>query len=220
VWLNGGVDPTRTLVPCLVALLLPATIGFATTATLDSVDVQDLGDKLLATRDRTSPTEIRLESRERVEWIGARGTVGVALTDRRFLAVSDTSSGWQQVRLKGEDGAPSEVLLGANVALLVTLQRVFGFHGPSGIISEERFHSREGVASSGISEFVGVVVTDERAIGFAAGSPVPIERRFQIHESFESLRVLGTTATVRTSRRVLVFQSSTASWRDEEIRSN
>jgi len=214
------MNSTRALGLCLIALFLPATNGMAATATLDSVDVQDLGDKLLATRDRTSPTEIRLESKERVAWIGARGTVGIALTDRRFLAVSDSSPGWQQARLKSEDGAPSEVLLGANVALLVTLQRVLGYHGPSGTISEERFRSREGVASSGVNEFVGVVVTNERAIGFAAGSPVPIERRFQVHETFESLRVLGTTATVRTSRRILVFQSSTASWRDEDIRSN
>ena len=206
--------------PCAIVLCLLASQGFAETAILDSVDVLDLGDRLVATRDRTSPSQIPLESKEKVQWIGAKGAVGAALTDRRFLAISDTSSGWQVVRLKSEDGSPSEVALGGNIALLVTRKRILGFDGPSGLITEERFHLREAVVSSGVNELVGVVVTDQRVIGFAAGQAQPTERQFQLHEAFETLRVLGTTATVRTSRRILVFQRSTGSWRDEEIRFN
>jgi len=205
---------------CVIVLCLLASNGFAETATLDSVGVLDLGDRLVATRDRTSPSQISLEAKEKVQWIGAKGAVGIALTDRRLLAISETSSGWQQIRLKSEDGAPSEVALGANIALLVTKKRILGFDGPSGLITEERLHIREAVVSSGVNELIGVVATNERVIGFAAGHALPVERRFQLHEAFETLRVLDTTATVRTSRRIFVFQSSTGSWRDEDIRFN
>jgi hypothetical protein len=218
VWFSDAMKSARALGFCVIVLCLLASNGFAETATLNSVDVLDLGDRLVATRDRTSPSQIHLEPKEKVQWIGAKGAVGVALTDRRFLAISETSSGWQQIRLRSEDGALSEVALGANIALLVTKKRILGFDGPSGLITEERFHIREAVVSSGVNELIGVVATSQRVIGFAAGRALPIERRFQLHEAFETLRVLDTTATVRTSRRILFFESSTGSWRDEDIR--
>jgi hypothetical protein len=201
----------------LTTLCLLATDAFSETATLDSVDVQNLGDRLLASRDQGSPSQIRLEPKEKVLFLGAKGAVGAALTNRRFLAISDTSSGWKEIRVRGEDGAPFEVELGAHVAFVVTRKRILEFDGLSGLMSEFRFRASESILSSGVQERIGVFVTNVRAIGFAAGSAQAAEQQLQIHEAFETLRVLAATATVRTSRRVLVFRSSTGLWHDDEF---
>jgi hypothetical protein len=189
----------------------------AETATLDAVDIQDLGDELLAIRDGNSPSRIRLEKREKVLWSDAKGIVGVALTDRRFLAVSPSSMGWQQARLRASDGRSPEVQLAANLALLISPRRILGFDGGSGRFTESRLTPLESVVASGADEHVGVVVTNRRVIGWASRFGAPVDRAFTVHESFESLRVLSRTASVRTSDRVLIFSSSSGLWRDEAL---
>jgi hypothetical protein len=205
-----------TLAVVAVAGLWIRSIG-AETATLDAVDIQDLGDELLAIRDGSSPSRIRLEGREKLLWSTAKGVVGVALTDRRFLAVSPTSSGWQQARLRPSDGRSPAAELAANVALLISPKRVLGFDGRSGLLTETPLTPQEVVLASGADEHVGVVVTNRRAIGWASGFGAPADHALTVHESFELLRVRSTTATVRTSKRVLIFGSSSGLWRDEAL---
>jgi hypothetical protein len=199
-----------------VAGLWIRSIG-AETATLDAIDIQDLGDELLAIRDGNAPSRIRLEGREKLLWSTAKGAVGVALTDRRFLAVSPTSSGWQQARLRPSDGRFPAVELAANVALLISPKRVLGFDGRSGLLTETPLTPQEVVLASGADEHVGVVVTNRRAIGWASRFGAPADHALTVHESFESLRVRSTTATVRTSKRVLIFGRSSGLWRDEAL---
>jgi len=189
----------------------------AETATLDSIDIQDLGEELLAVRDGNAPSRIRLEGGEKVSWFVAKGVVGVALTDRRFLAVSPASAGWQQARLRPSDGRSPQLQLAANVVLLIYPRRILGFAGPSGHLSESRLTPQEALLTSGANEHVGVVVTNRRAIGWASRFGAPVDHSFNVLESFESLRVLATTATVRTSKRVVIFSSSSGLWRDEAL---
>ena len=80
---------TAALALALIALAsLSIRAARAETATLDAIDVQDLGEELLAIRDGNAPSRIRLEGGEKVSWFLAKGVVGVALTDRRLLVVS------------------------------------------------------------------------------------------------------------------------------------
>lgn len=204
----------------IAAVFLTLTPGFASgqvTATLDAVDVQQVGRELLAARDGNAATRIRLESGERVVSLESRGVVGAVLTDRRFLCVTVASSGWQEARLRREDAAPEGIQLAANLALVITPTRIFGCDGPSGRVRITRLASREVVLEQGVNERVGVVVTDRRAIGFAAGFPTPADRSLQIGETLESLRVLARTANVRTSRRLLVFNAASALWTEEDL---
>lgn len=209
---------TAALALAMVALagLSIRSIG-AETATLDAVEIQDLGKELLAIRDGTAPTRIRLEKREKVLRSGAKGIVGVVLTDRRFLAVSPHSMGWQRARLRASDGRSPEMTLAANVALLISPGRILGFDGVSGLLTESRLTPQEVVLASGADEHVGVVVTNRRVIGWASGFGAPADQLFNVHESFESLRVLSRTGSVRTSDRVLIFGSSSGLWRDEAL---
>jgi hypothetical protein len=73
------------------------------------------------------------------------------------------------------------------------------------------------VLASGADEHVGVVVTNRRAIGWASRFGAPTDHALTVHESFEFLRVRSKTATVRTSKRVLIFSSSSGLWRDEAL---
>jgi hypothetical protein len=205
------------LLVLLVAAGLPGRGAGAQTATLDAVDIQHLGDELLAVRNASAPTRIRLEGGEVVRWIDARGVVGVALTDRRFLAVSQNSAGWQEIRLRASDGRSPKLRLAANLALLITPKRILGFDGGSGDLTESRLTPQEVVLTSDANEHVGVVVTNRRVIGWASRFGAPTDRSFNVHESFESLRVLGTAASVRTSDRVLIFGSANGLWRDEDV---
>lgn len=199
-----------------VASLWIRSVG-AETATLDAIDIQNLGDELLAIRDGASPTRIRLEAREKLLWSSAEGAVGVALTDRRFLAVSPTSSGWRQARLRPSDGRFPAAELAANVALLISPKRVLGFDGRSGLLSDTPLTPQEVVLASGADEHVGVVVTNRRTIGWASGFGAPGDHALNVHESFQHLRVRSRTATVRTTKRVLIFTSSSGSWREEPL---
>jgi hypothetical protein len=73
------------------------------------------------------------------------------------------------------------------------------------------------VITSGAQEHVGVVVTNRRAIGWASRFGASADHALNVHESFEFLRVLAKTASVRTSKRVLIFGSSTGLWRHEAL---
>jgi hypothetical protein len=200
----------------LIGLISVRSVG-QQTATLDSVDIQDLGGEFLAIRDGASPTRVRLIAGEKALWYAAEGAVGLVLTDRRFLAVSPNSSGWQEVRLRPSDGRSPPVELAANVALLLSPRRVLGFSGRSGVLSETSLTPQEVVVATGAQEHVGVVVTNRRTLGWASRFAGSAERALGVHESFESLRVGSTTASVRTTKRVLSFDSSSALWRDESI---
>ena len=209
---------TAAVALATIALIVLTIRGLgAETATLDAVDIQDLGRELLAIRDGSSPSRIRLEKREKVVWSQAKGIVGAVLTDRRFLAVSPDSTGWQEARLRPTDGRSPEVQLAANLALMISPRRILGFDGVSGRFTECRLTPLENVVTSDADEHVGVVVTNRRVIGWASRFGSPVDRSFTVHESFESLRVLSKTASVRTSDRVLIFSSSSGLWRDEEL---
>jgi hypothetical protein len=199
-------------------LLAGALLGLAAVAaeraTLDAVDVQRIDDDLVGVRDGASSLRIRLQKREQVLWTGAEGTVGVALTDRRLLAFSLGSSGWQEVRLGREDVAP-RVWLGANLALCVTPRRVLHFAGGPGLIGETSLSPSEQALAVEVGEHVGAVVSDRRVLGFSSDATHVAERSLFVQESFESLTTRATATTVRTSQRLLVYKRSGGGWFEE-----
>jgi hypothetical protein len=186
----------------------------AQSVTLDRVDVQRIDDELVGIRDAASTVRIPLLKRERVLWLAARGTVGVALTDRRFLALSVTAARWQEYRFGREDVEPT-VQLGANLALCLTPRRVLHFAAGPGLIGETSLSPSEGVSFAEAEEQVGAVVTNQRVLGFSSTATTAAERRFFVQESFESLHTRATTATVRTSQRLLVYKLSGGGWLEE-----
>ena len=85
------------------------------------------------------------------------------------------------------------------------------------VLTETRLTPQEVVLATDADEHLGVVVTNRRALGWASRFAGSAEHLLNVHESFASLRVRGTTASVRTTKRVLIFDSSSGLWRDESL---
>jgi len=208
----------RNTLPLIVlagAWLLSAAIASAQSVTADVLDVQIVDDEVIGIRDGSPATRERLQRGETVEWKGARGTVGGVLTNRRFLAVSSTSAGWREVRLLRDDG-PAQIVLGANVLLCITDRRVIALPGPAGELTEERFGPGEFLLESSANEQVAAVVTNRRAFGYTSQASDATIARLNVQEELDSLKVLATTVSLRTTRRLLIFRSSTGRWVEEE----
>jgi hypothetical protein len=159
-------------------------------------------------------TTERLRLEESVLWKGARGKVGVIITDQRILAVATQSGSWQEIDYGRTEQRPESALLGERVALAITSERVIGFNGGSGNLVEHRLSPREQIVAMRVGENVGVVVTDRQALGlspFLGGFfAAPIDLKDQI----ESVTAESNIATLTGGRRVLIFRATTGTWEE------
>jgi hypothetical protein len=179
----------------------------------DVLEVLVLDRQLLAVDARGGgQKEVALRLEERVLWTGARGRVGVALTDQRVLAVAVASGAWQETARQIDEELPEEALLGDRVALVATSRRVLGFDGGSGNFVESRLGVRERVLALRAGQNVAVVVTDRRALGLSPMVGGFFEAKINLVERFESLTAAANLATVTTDRRVLIFRAPSGSW--------
>jgi hypothetical protein len=179
----------------------------------DVLQVLVLERELVAV-DGLAGTETRadLERGERVLWTEARGRVGVAVTDRRLLAVATRSGSWQDTRFRRGETPPEGVLVGEQVAVAVTAKRALGFDGGSGNLVERTLGPRERVIAADASGAVGVIVTDRRALGVSPFAGGFFAEPLRVDEAIEAVSATGNVATVRTSRRLLTFQASGGVW--------
>jgi hypothetical protein len=170
----------------------------------------------LAARSGSGP-RAALQRGERVLAQHTRGRVGVALTDRRILAVGVGSAAWQDVRFRSAEELAGEPQLGDRVALVVTNLRVLGFDGGSGNLVQQRLGTRERVLSQATGANVVVVVTDRRALGLSPFAGGFFEVPLSLYEGFEGVEASGNMATVRTSRRLLTFRAPTGIWAEQRL---
>jgi len=133
----------------LAALLVGASAGPARAAEDGRAPLGDLLHIVVTPRallavDGEGGGETRedLELGEQVLWIGSRGAVGVALTDRRLLAVRTLSGSWQSTRWRSGESRPAAAELGDRVALLTTDRRLLFFRARAGAWSERRLELR------------------------------------------------------------------------------
>ena len=199
-----------------ILLTIPTQDSQAQFSRLDSVDVQIVGKEILGTRDGRSASRVRLENSEYVHWIGARGALGLALTNRRILAISTTSSGWLETRLLRLDGQVG-IEGGREVALIITNRRLLFFRAAAGTFIEIFLGPGEELLSSSAGDEVAVAVSNRRAIGISAKFERPSELKLHVQEEFLSLKVLDTAANLRTSKRLLSFHGSLGGWKEEVL---
>jgi hypothetical protein len=199
------------------SLLLTAAVAAAQQP--DEVPLADVLEVLVLDRQLVAvdargggQRELALRLQERVLWTGARGRVGVALTDQRVLAVAAGSAAWQETDRQLDEVLPGDALLGDRVALVVTSRRVLGFDGGSGNLVESRLGVRERVLALRAGENAAVVVTDRRALGLSPMVGGFFEAKLSQVERFESLTAAANLATVTTDRRVLIFRAPSGSW--------
>ncbi|MDH3213306.1 MAG: hypothetical protein OEM05_12545 [Myxococcales bacterium] len=153
---------------------------------------------------------------EEVLWTGARGRIGVVITNERLLAVSIGASSWREIRFERGEQYPSHALLGDRVGIAVTPRRAIGFESGSGQLFEYRLGPREGVLATRVGENVVVVVTSRKAVALSPSGGF-VETRLQLKEKLRDVRVRSNVATVRTDRRLLIFRGPTHSWAEQHL---
>jgi hypothetical protein len=155
---------------------------------------------------------VRRRLGESVLWTGARGRVGVALTDQRVLAIAPNTGGWQEALYERGEAPAHAAQLGDRVAVVMLPKRVVGFLGTVGRFVQERLGPQEELRALRVGANVAVIVTDRVALGLSpeAGGFFPI--RLQLKERIEDVTARSNLATVNTSQRLLVFRSPTGTW--------
>jgi len=179
----------------------------AQSPTLDAIEIQVTDDEFVAIGDGVD-RRIRVEGKEEVIYSGARGRIGIVLTNRRLLAVS-FGSRWVQERLLLNDKQP-RVELAANVALCVTAKRVISY-SPQGGLAKHRLIPGEFVRASRAHEFVAGVLTNKRVMGFSNRSPRAAYARIRAKERYE-LRTLPTSITVTSAERTFTYGRLSGIW--------
>jgi len=207
------------LIAALFALPVSASPGRADTPVLaDQIELVVLEREILAI-DVRGGGQVRadLEIGEAVRWTGSRGRVGMALTDRRLLAVSTDSGAWQTLRYRRTESVPDDPLLGARVALAQTGVRLIGFDGGSGNLVETTIGPHEALLERAVGQNVAVVVTERRVLGLSPFRGGFFEAKLHLGEILESVTTRSDTATVRTSRRLLIFRAPTGTWEERRL---
>jgi hypothetical protein len=162
-------------------------------------------------------TREALELGETVLWKGSRGLVGLALTDRRVLAVRTRSAAWQSERWRRGESRPHFVELGDRVALVATDRRVLGFDGGSGNLIESSVGPRERVVDAQVGANLAVVVTDRRALGLSPFAGGFFETDVRVGETIRGLEVASEVATLTTSQRLLIFRGRSGTWSERRL---
>jgi len=161
---------------------------------------------------------IRLEVGENVLFEKSRGRIGIVLTDRRMLGVV-SGAGWSELRVGVQEQAPTEALLGDQVAVLVSNRRAIGFASTSGWFTE-KFGPSESATALRVGSAVGVIVTNRRALGASPAAGGFAGQDLQVREKLESIATQDTLATVRTERRILVYSAPRTLWTEQKRRIN
>jgi hypothetical protein len=219
------MSPRRssTLLLFALALALAPPTHAQPFGVLDEVPLTDLleivvleGELLAIDANGGGQLSQELHLHEEVVWTGAQGSIGLVITDERLLAVSLASSAWSETRFERTEMRPTHALLGDRVGLVVTNRRALGFESGSSQLFEYRLGPREGVLATRAGENVVVVVTSRKAIGLSPSGGFA-EIRLQLKEELRHVSVRSNVATVRTSRRLLIFRGPSRSWAEQKL---
>jgi len=171
--------------------------------------------RALDARGGSGPTE-RLEIGEELLYTESRGRVGVAITDRRILAIGVGSGFWKQTRYRQKEKPPAKTFLGDRLALILTGKRFLFFDGGTGNLTEEYVGLYEKLIGLDVASNVGVLVTNRRALGFSPFAGGFFEIDMQLREKIEEISTRSNLALVRTDKRLLTFRAPTGAWAETD----
>jgi hypothetical protein len=183
----------------------------------DVIDLHVADRELIAVRQGAAVSREALGLDEAVLWQGSRGYVGAVLTSERLLAVSKTSSGWVELGLRLAEARPADppdVHISERLLLMTTKLRMVGFDSYSNRFAALDFPIHDRLVDTAIDSHVAVVVTSGSAFGLARGVSRFVEAPLRKSERLLAVSASPYTASVRTSRRLLLFKSSGAYWRE------
>ena len=183
----------------------------------DTISIDHIGRYLYAfDSEGGGRNKLELELRENVEFLQARGRVGLVVTNRRLLAISAGRGGWRSLPLQIAERERTHEWLSSRIALVVTPRRILGFDAGIGTWVEVGVGPLEDVEQASVSSSTAVVLTGNNAYGLSPDVGGFFVEPLQIHEQIESVSANGTIGRVLTSRRLLIFKSTTGTWTSTE----
>jgi len=177
----------------------------------DVIDIQQLDGDVIAIREGRVKL-FDLPAQEKILWIGSKGYVGAVLTDKRFLVISKSSISWYEISLQEKETQGAIALLSEYLALLVTVDRGICFDGNNNRFIELQRPANDKFLEVAVNKYVAVVVSSHYAFGLALGGGEFNQIPFLPTEYFETLTTKANFATIRTTKRVLIFRDSDSSW--------
>ena len=183
----------------------------------DFVQLQVLDDKVTAFRSRNPSTPVRLDVGEKILIQKEDGNVGAVVTNTRFLAVSAGSNSWLSESLHTGEGDSAELMVGKEIAMMVTGQRIIGYSAGVDRIFTYPLSVGDNVMAKDVGQRVGVVVLPDRAVGFSATSAGFSTVRFDYGGAFRSLETAAAMALVETDNRIYAYRAAGGTWSVQDI---
>lgn len=181
------------------------------------VSIQVLDHELVAVDGGGIGPRETLEVDEDLIDHATHGAIGLAITNRRILAVSATSAAWQVARLGPKESGPTRMLLGDLVALTVTSRRILGFEGRTSNLVETRLRPGEDPLGLAIGDNVGIAVTGRRVLGLSTWAGGFFEMPLRVREQVEALDAAADFAILRTDQRLLTFNGRTGVFTEKRL---
>jgi hypothetical protein len=145
------------------------------------------------------------------------GEIGVALTNRRLIAVTANTGGVHEVRFHAGERVLAGPTLGDRVALVVTTRRALGFDGGSGNWLESSLGPHERVIAVAVANHVAALATDRRALALSPVRGGFFEAPLALADAPVQLSASGDLVTLRARARLLVFRASGARWSERAV---
>ncbi len=183
----------------------------------DRIDVLEVDRRLLAVRagGGRALVSVELELGETVHATRSQGLIGVASTSSRLLGVTSESSGWHELRYRVRERAaePPGFEVRDRIAVVALATRVAALASGATSWAEVELGPGEGTPSLHADANVAVALTPRRAIAFSRRSGF-VQEPLDPKELPASLSLQDSSATLTTTRRVLVFRSGDVEWRE------
>jgi len=183
----------------------------------DLIDIAESKGKIIAIIEGRKTITYDLRPNEKILWSGSRGYLGAFLTDLHFFVISTSLNAWQALPLRLDESGKGVASLSPYIALLVTGDRAIGFDATSNRFIETQLPISDELLAAEVERYVAVVITSSRAFGLAAETSAFIEIHLRIRETIEAIKLTYSKVTVRTSDRLLTFETSGAKWKEHRL---
>lgn len=200
-----------------LSLLLSAICSYAEEEIEDLIDIFESNNKIIAIIEGRKTITFDLRLKEKVLWSDSNGYLGAFLTNQRFFVISTSSNSWQALPLWSDESKEGVAFLSPYIALLVTGDRAVGFDAATNRFVVTQLPIHDELIAAEAERYVAVVITSSRAFGLASESSAFTEMTLQVSETIETIKLTYNKATVRTSDRLLTFETTDTTWKEHRL---
>ncbi len=208
----------RKILTVLICMfILAPTLSSYAEEIEDLIDIFESNSKIIAIIEGKKTITFDLRANEQVLWRDSNGHLGAFLTNERFFVISTSSDAWQALPLRLGESEKGVASLSPYIALLVTGDRAIGYDAASNRFVETQLPIDDELLTAKADKYVAVVITSSRAFGLAAKTSAFTEKSLHARETIEGIKITSSKATIRTSDRLLTFESTGFTWKEHRL---